>query len=93
MSKSMEVELRLAIRDRIVKNIRYDKEGKRVYEKFEMDEGDEDGNDEEDDGYRHVAWGEIVEPKLVKAASLQEAEVEVSGRRYTSFTRLAHLYL
>ncbi|KIW08995.1 uncharacterized protein PV09_00893 [Verruconis gallopava] len=59
------VEVRLAIRDRTVKNIRYDQDGKRVYEKFEMDDGDDDA---EDDGIRELNFTDMVDAKLLKSS-------------------------
>jgi hypothetical protein len=65
----MTVVIQLAIRDREVKNRRYDKDGNRVYEKFEMDEEEEE--EDEEDGVTSFKWGEVVEPKLVRAATGQ----------------------
>lgn len=65
--------LRLAKRDRIVSERKYDEEtGERIYGKFEM-VGDDDDEEEDDqdarDGLLTITFSELMEPKLVKAAS------------------------
>jgi hypothetical protein len=70
ITKTLEsdlVEVELAVRDRHVKDVKYDAEGKRVYEKFEMDAGNSD-EEEVDDGIREIKLTEVIEPKLLKSA-------------------------
>lgn len=59
--------IRLALRDRPRKIIRYDDKGNRLYDKFEMEDFDvEDGS--EDDGIRQILFSELIEPKIVQGA-------------------------
>ncbi|QDS71145.1 hypothetical protein FKW77_009940 [Venturia effusa] len=69
--------LRLAKRDRKAKQEKkYDGQGNRVYEKFEMpmgDEGDESG-DEEDDGFLETNFRDLVDARILKLARVSESE-------------------
>ena len=75
-SRAPVITVRLALRDRELKNIEYDKDGKRVYEKFEMDGEDEE---EEDDGLREVMFEDMVEARLVRAGK-DEGEDDGPGQ-------------
>jgi len=57
--------VRLAKRDRPRKVIRYDEEGNRLYDKFEM-EGYDGEDEEEDDGIRDIPFSDLIEPKIVQ---------------------------
>lgn len=63
-SNEREVYVALAMRDRQDRSKRYDEDGKRIYDKFEMPEADSD--DGEDNGERTVSWVEMMEPKIVR---------------------------
>jgi hypothetical protein len=70
------LEVELAIRDRDVRDIKYDKDGKRVYEKFEMNAGDGDG-DGVDHGFREIWFADMVKPKLLRAPEADGETVKV----------------
>ncbi|KAJ9668470.1 hypothetical protein H2201_001518 [Coniosporium apollinis] len=73
------LHLSLAARDRVQKQkkVRYDAKGRRLYDRFEMPaDSDEDG---EDAGFVEVEFGELVEPKLLRAAPETKAEAEVGA--------------
>ncbi|KAG0652943.1 hypothetical protein D0Z07_0132 [Hyphodiscus hymeniophilus] len=64
-----ELQLTLALRDRITLEKAYDVEtGDRLYGKFDMPDQDEDEEAEEDDGIRGISFSQLVEPKIVQEA-------------------------
>ncbi|POR31813.1 Uncharacterized protein TPAR_07985 [Tolypocladium paradoxum] len=74
LAGSDEAKLRvlLAVRDRENRDKTYDERtGERVYDKFEVP--DSDGEEGEDDGQRVVAWGEMMEPRVLRAAGADAA--------------------
>jgi len=62
-------KVELALRDRT--QAKYDDEGNRVFEKFDMIVE----NDEEDDGIRILNFEELYEPKIVRAGQVDDAMV------------------
>ncbi|EON67221.1 hypothetical protein W97_06474 [Coniosporium apollinis CBS 100218] len=75
------LHLSLASRDRPQKanKVRYDAKGRRLYDRFEMPaDSDEDG-DGEDAGFVEVEFGELLEPKLLRAAPETETEAGVEA--------------
>lgn len=66
ISDSDILHLVLARRDREQNDKVYDDNGKRIYDKFEtLDSDDDEG---EDDGRREVGWTDLVEPRVVQQA-------------------------
>ena len=65
------LDVRLAFRDRDYKEKLYDeKTGERIYDKFEVPDFEEDGDEnDEDDGRRTIAWDEMTEPRIVREVS------------------------
>lgn len=69
------IHVMLARRDREINEKIYDEiTGKRVYDKFEAPDLDEasgeDGEEEEDDGFRSLQWTEMLEPRILQQAPL-----------------------
>ncbi|KAH7165391.1 hypothetical protein EDB81DRAFT_865505 [Dactylonectria macrodidyma] len=68
----------LAKRDRDENDKVYDEQtGKRVYDKFEAPDSDED--DDEDSGRRDVQWQDMMETRLVQSAPLPSASTNTNG--------------
>lgn len=68
------IKMRLAVRDRRPKaDIEEDDDEPRLYDGFEMPGMDE----EEDDGYRELAFAELSDPKLLRTGKLEEAPGEL----------------
>ncbi|KAF7553221.1 hypothetical protein G7046_g7171 [Stylonectria norvegica] len=80
VSEDNKVSVMLAKRDRENDKVYDQYSGKRVYDRFEAP--DSDGEDEDDDGKREVAWVDMTEPRLVQEArplsSLDETSQKVS---------------
>jgi hypothetical protein len=57
------IRFRLADRDKNVSNHNHDNDNPRQYSKFEMPGYDEE---EEDDGFREIAFEELIDPKLLR---------------------------
>ncbi|KAE9986901.1 hypothetical protein EG328_004343 [Venturia inaequalis] len=55
---------------------RFDASGKRIYEKFEMPMGDEEGDDDEEveDGMLETNFGDLVDVRILKMAGASESE-------------------
>lgn len=71
--------LKLAKRDwKGKKERKYDGNGKRIYEKFEMPMGDGEGDSDEegDDGILEVNFGELVGPRILRMGRVGESEGE-----------------
>ncbi|PON24193.1 GTP cyclohydrolase II [Trichoderma gamsii] len=67
------IHVKLARRDRENNEKIYDEfTGKRIYDKFEAPDLDEasgeDGEEEEDDGFRSLQWTEMLEPRILQQA-------------------------
>jgi len=58
--------LRLAKRDQPHKHIRYDENGKRIYEKFEMENHSENEDTPRVDGLIYLSFEDLIEPKLLQ---------------------------
>lgn len=58
--------LRLAKRDQPHKHIRYDENGKRIYEKFEMEYHSENEDTPGVDGLIYLSFEDLIEPKLLQ---------------------------
>ncbi|OCK82291.1 hypothetical protein K432DRAFT_391417 [Lepidopterella palustris CBS 459.81] len=77
------IGLRLALRDQpLKKNIKHDEKGKRLYEKFEMDNLSDEDEEEQGGGnglvYEH--FEDLIEPKLLQdSRTLGDTEEEPSG--------------
>ncbi|RNJ57453.1 hypothetical protein D7B24_006066 [Verticillium nonalfalfae] len=73
-----DLRLLLAMRDRGLDKPEktYDQgTGKRIYDKFEAPDIDEDEDEDEvDDGYRDVRFNELIEPKVLLAAGTQKQD-------------------
>ncbi|EEY16035.1 conserved hypothetical protein [Verticillium alfalfae VaMs.102] len=73
-----DLRLLLAMRDRGLDKPEktYDQgTGKRIYDKFEAPDIDEDEDEDEvDDGYRDVQFNELIEPKILLAAGTQKQD-------------------
>jgi hypothetical protein len=72
------ISLWLAKRDREQRKPTDDEDGGREYSGFEMPGFDDEVS--EDDGFRQVSFGELIEPKLLQAAERGSAQVEVNGK-------------
>lgn len=73
------ISVRLAKRDRERREPNVNEDGVREYSGFEMP-GFED-EESEDDGFRRVSFGELIEPKLLQPAErAAAAQVEVNGK-------------
>lgn len=70
-------EMILANRDREVSEQKVDEDGVRRYSGFEMPDDD---NEAEDDGLRSVTLPDLLEPKIVKAAAVNESDQSQQGR-------------
>ncbi|KAK5719250.1 hypothetical protein LTR15_007773 [Elasticomyces elasticus] len=68
--------LKQALRDMPAKE--YDDDGKRVYEKFEMEGASDDEDSEEDDRMKQAKWSELGEVRLLLRAKTAEGE-ETNG--------------
>lgn len=74
MNGENTITVKLAQRERTIVKAKFDTHGKRLYDKFEMNANDADDEDEEeiDDGERTLAFDEMLEPKLVRAAGEED---------------------
>ena len=78
--ESGKLEVSLAQCDRPVRQKYYDQEtGERIYSKFEMPDYDEELED--DRGFFEIAFAEMIEPKLIRAASLQRSGQQLTVGR------------
>ncbi|KAK8187128.1 hypothetical protein IWZ00DRAFT_510799 [Phyllosticta capitalensis] len=59
----MEIQLRLAKRDQPKKEVKYDWKGKRLYDKFEMED-----DDEQDSDVVEFPLSELIDPKILRVA-------------------------
>jgi hypothetical protein len=64
VSDNKTLGLQLAQRD--IPGRKYDSQGRRLFDKFEMIVGDEDGDDV-DDGFIEVEVGKLIDARLLKA--------------------------
>ncbi len=75
-SESGLLHLTLAHRDQIGTQARYDDDGERIYGKFEMvDAYDDESRDADDNSKMDILFGDMTEPKLVRAASGFDANI------------------
>ncbi|CAD0087787.1 unnamed protein product [Aureobasidium vineae] len=73
ISDNKSLGLRLAKRD--IPGRKYDNQGRRLFDKFEMITGDEE-DDDADDGFLEVELSELIEPRLLQAAGAAGKGVE-----------------
>lgn len=72
------ISVRLAKRDRERREENVNEDGVREYSGFEMPGFEDEVS--EDDGFRKVSFGELIEPKLLRPAERAAAQVEVNGK-------------
>ncbi|KAH0027971.1 hypothetical protein KCU78_g3791, partial [Aureobasidium melanogenum] len=73
VSDNKSLGLQLAKRD--IPGRKYDSQGRRLFDKFEMITGDEE-DDDADDGFLEVELSELIEPRLLQAAGVSEKGAE-----------------
>ncbi|CAD0100894.1 unnamed protein product [Aureobasidium mustum] len=73
VSDNKSLGLQLAKRD--IPGRKYDNQGRRLFDKFEMITGDEEDDDTED-GFLEVELSELIEPRLLQAAGAGEKSVD-----------------
>ncbi|CAD0115194.1 unnamed protein product [Aureobasidium uvarum] len=73
ISDDKSLGLQLAKRD--IPGRKYDNQGRRLFDKFEMITGDEE-DDDADDGFLEVELGELIDPRLLQAAGAVENGAE-----------------
>ncbi|KAH0207407.1 hypothetical protein KCU86_g8632, partial [Aureobasidium melanogenum] len=73
VSDNKSLGLQLAKRD--IPGRKYDSQGRRLFDKFEMITGDEE-DDDADDGFLEVELSELIEPRLLQAAGINEKSAD-----------------
>ncbi|KAI4717808.1 hypothetical protein E4T48_05966 [Aureobasidium sp. EXF-10727] len=73
VSDNKNLGLQLAKRD--IPGRKYDRQGRRLFDKFEMITGDEE-DDDVDDGFLEVELSELIDPRLLQAADAAATSVE-----------------